>query len=232
MHRRWLVTLAAILLALLSLSQGGQSSSVDVSSPSQVARKRAPAAGKRPKGAKPLSRPAGNGPALPVPGRRKVEVKVGGRKAAAPAAPQVEMEEVEEGLLEEAMRERSINKYFSADPLWTGQLIASGMAWFLVVRRDNEVKQALEPEDNCVHGDHVFTHIDDFLHVDVGRILTIGYHAGVDMMSIYRLPRKVVTFEARSRLWEGVIFLTFVTRPTNTRLTPTWKHSDSNHHST
>jgi hypothetical protein len=60
---------------------------------------------------------------------------VGGRKTAAPAAAEVEVEEVEEGLLEEAMRERSINKYFAADPLWTGQLVASGMAWALVVRR-------------------------------------------------------------------------------------------------
>jgi len=59
---------------------------------------------------------------------------VGGRKVAAPAAAEVEVEEVEEGLLEEAMRERSINKYFAADPLWTGQLVASGVAWALVVR--------------------------------------------------------------------------------------------------
>lgn len=138
-HRRWLVTLATILLALLILSQGGQSSPADVSGPSPIARKRAPAAGKRPKGAKPLSRPAGRRPTLPVPERRKDEVKIGGSKTAAPAAAQVEVEEVEEGLLEEAMRERSINKYFSADPLWTGQLIASGMAWFLVVRGDTEV---------------------------------------------------------------------------------------------
>ncbi|TFJ83794.1 hypothetical protein NSK_004896 [Nannochloropsis salina CCMP1776] len=39
----------------------------------------------------------------------------------------------EEGLLEEAIRERSINKYFAADPLWTGQLVASGLAWALVL---------------------------------------------------------------------------------------------------
>ena len=133
---RWLVSLLALLLVLL-LPEGGQSSpaAVDVSSPTPVARKRAPAAGHRPKGAKPLSRPAGRNAALPVPGRRKDGVKVGGRKAAAPAVAEVEVDEVEEGLLEEAMRERSINKYFAADPLWTGQLVASGMAWALVVRR-------------------------------------------------------------------------------------------------
>lgn len=185
-HRRWLVTLATILLALLILSQGGQSSPADVSGPSPIARKRAPAAGKRPKGAKPLSRPAGRRPTLPVPERRKDEVKIGGSKTAAPAAAQVEVEEVEEGLLEEAMRERSINKYFSADPLWTGQLIASGMAWFLVLTA------ASLPAD--VAGERPVLMILTVRHAfglaaDVRRVLREAAEGEVDRRKIRKLAR-------------------------------------------
>lgn len=85
-------------------------------------------------------------------GRLKDGIKVGGRKTAAPAAAEVEVEEVEEGLLEEAMRERSINKYFAADPLWTGQLVASGMAWALVVRRYWGVETMIGPAWPSIRG--------------------------------------------------------------------------------
>lgn len=35
--------------------------------------------------------------------------------------------------LEEALRERSLNKYVAADPLWTGQCAASAVAWALML---------------------------------------------------------------------------------------------------
>lgn len=72
---------------------------------------------------------AGEAPGV-VLGRRK-DVGKAGRKAATAAIE--DTEDAEEGLLEEAIWERSINKYFAADPLWTGQLAASGLAWALVV---------------------------------------------------------------------------------------------------
>ncbi len=39
------------------------------------------------------------------------------------------------GALEEALQERSLNKYVGADPLWTGQCAASALAWGLMVVR-------------------------------------------------------------------------------------------------
>jgi hypothetical protein len=35
--------------------------------------------------------------------------------------------------LEEALQERSLNKYVGADPLWTGQCAASALAWGLML---------------------------------------------------------------------------------------------------
>ena len=102
-----------------------------------------------------------------------------GRKTAAPAAAEVEVEEVEEGLLEEAMREPSINKYFAADPLWTGQLVASGMAWALVVRRcwggdTNRSGMALQSEDDSMRETILLlTHIR---RVSVGVYRAAGNH--------------------------------------------------------
>jgi hypothetical protein len=71
--------------------------------------------------------------------RRRIDQGQKERESSAAAAmPDQEPRVEEEGLLEEAIRERSINKYFAADPLWTGQLVASGLAWALVVRYSPE----------------------------------------------------------------------------------------------
>ena len=42
-------------------------------------------------------------------------------------------EEDGHGLLEEAIKDRSLNKYFNADPLWTAQLASSALAWIVLV---------------------------------------------------------------------------------------------------
>ena len=43
------------------------------------------------------------------------------------------------GALEEALQERSLNKYVAADPLWTGQCAASALAWGLMLVRPPRV---------------------------------------------------------------------------------------------
>ncbi|EWM29761.1 hypothetical protein Naga_100022g36 [Nannochloropsis gaditana] len=66
--------------------------------------------------------------------RRRIDQGQKERESSAAAAmPDQEPRVEEEDLLEEAIRERSINKYFAADPLWTGQLVASALAWALVL---------------------------------------------------------------------------------------------------
>ena len=60
-----------------------------------------------------------------------------GAKAAADTNAEDDEEEVDAAAeaLSEALQERSLNKYVAADPLWTGQCAASGLAWALLLVR-------------------------------------------------------------------------------------------------